>query len=294
MAKGRRGPKRRPLSRQKKLRWYHRGAEALGVAVPSAVGKGYCCPLCLRASTDVRLFTAEDVPPRHRDGRPLVLTCKECNDRAGSQLDVHWARLSDAESFFRGELAAPLGVKLSYRGVEVTTDATSINREVTFRVVPEGSSEVAIRKLRQLAEEIDQQPEPFTITFYRSRFSEGRARLSVLRAAYLTAFAVMGYRFFGAWNPIRDQLLQPKVIDDGLRLLVRYDRDATVDRRQLAVVYEPADMWSVWVSFGRWTGVIPLLRDSKFYRPEELVGGFEFRGRTYDWPTEPSFGLPVL
>jgi hypothetical protein len=238
------------------------------------------------------MFTAEDVPPRHRDGRPLVLTCKECNDRGGSQLDVHWAHHADVEAFILGELVEPLGVNFTYAGVNVTMDVTSMDREFHLRVVPEACNEADVRKLEHLAGGMASPSETMKVSLYRSRFSEARACLSVLRAAYLTGFAVTGYRFFAVWDPIRVQLLNPKTIDYRLKSLINYDADMAKERRLLGVIDDPPEMWSVCVGFGRWTAFIPLAADSPFYQPTKLVGAFQYRGHSYEWPTEPSFGRP--
>src|SRR5687768_14898662 len=110
MANGSRGPRRRRLSPEAKERWFRRGAYALRTQVREAAqaAVGYCCPICLRASRDIRLFTVEDVPLRKVGGLPLVLTCKQCNDRSGHELDMHWANLDDVEAFARRELTQPL------------------------------------------------------------------------------------------------------------------------------------------------------------------------------------------
>src|SRR5918993_3412934 len=90
-------PKRHRLAGAVKERWFRRGAFALGMHFPAASGKGYGCPICLRASLHVASFTVEDVPLRKVGGRPLVLTCYRCNNDAGHQLDAHWANLDDVE-----------------------------------------------------------------------------------------------------------------------------------------------------------------------------------------------------
>src|SRR5690242_695485 len=104
MANMSRGPRRKRLAPEVKERWFRRGAYALRTQQPVTAGVGYGCPLCLRASRDINLFTAEDVPLRKVGGVPLVLTCRDCNSRGGHQLDAHWSRMDDVEAFFRREL----------------------------------------------------------------------------------------------------------------------------------------------------------------------------------------------
>lgn len=61
---------------------------------------GVICPMCFKLFTreglssdfDDRL-TLEDVPPIALGGQPLLLTCKVCNNKAGSQLEAHLTRM---------------------------------------------------------------------------------------------------------------------------------------------------------------------------------------------------------
>lgn len=54
----------------------------------------YICPLCLKSFTEKDLdqslqnpLTIEDVPPKQLNGKPLLLTCKKCNNVNGSVYD---------------------------------------------------------------------------------------------------------------------------------------------------------------------------------------------------------------
>ena len=49
----------------------------------------YICPLCLNAypigSTEL---TLEHVPPKSVGGKPILITCKACNNKCGADIDV--------------------------------------------------------------------------------------------------------------------------------------------------------------------------------------------------------------
>src|SRR5688572_14675339 len=85
------------------------------------------------------------------------------------------------------------------------------------------------------------QPASFNLELNRSRYSEGKARLSILRSAYLVAFAVTGYRLIGRWQRIRHQILNPNELDDALIRLVLYERESSRDERMFACITEPKD-----------------------------------------------------
>ncbi len=98
----------------KRLRWFDEGASRLrlvldrqghGHQLPST-GDYYACPCCLRAypraAVAARVLTIEDVPPRALGGRPMLLTCAECNSRSGTNFDAHAAQKATADAFLRG------------------------------------------------------------------------------------------------------------------------------------------------------------------------------------------------
>ena len=104
---------------QQQERWFLEGAAALrrylmasgrSEALPRT-GDYYYCPCCMgrygREALSNGLLTYEDVPPKSVGGRPLVLTCKSCNNTAGSRLDAQ-ARLREEQlDFLAGR--APTG-----------------------------------------------------------------------------------------------------------------------------------------------------------------------------------------
>jgi hypothetical protein len=283
----RRGPERVKISEAKKEFWFRRGAHALAAAFPTTAGKGYACPICVRAARDPQVFTVEDVPPRRVGGRPSVLTCADCNSQGGHELDVHWGHLTDVEGFIRGELQQAVTADLRIGDHRTTVELMSIEGTVTARVVGAASAPAAMEgqqaSLLQSAE--------MHVSFNRSRFSEPRARIAVLRAAYLMAFGVCGYRFMRRWARVRQQFLALHTIDTALLGLVQYQPHLPRDRRQLAFIYEPSAHKALYVGFGRWTALIPFIDDSPLYE-RSPDGGWNFTAAGYEWPTEPTFGLP--
>lgn len=59
--------------------------------------KTYICPICLNqfeeddliSKPDENFLTEEDAPPAKLNGLRIALTCKECNSKAGHQIDNH-------------------------------------------------------------------------------------------------------------------------------------------------------------------------------------------------------------
>ena len=201
------------------------------------------------------------------------------------------------ESFGRGELSQPLTVQLEIGGARTTAELTADGRTFTVAGIEAACNTAAIEiQKRTLSESLTPTgtttPIAFKMTLSRSRFKERNARLSILRAGYLVGVAVTGYRFVPSWRRIRELVFDPSGADDDLLQLVRYDKGHVLHRRQLGVIVEPSEAWALLVGFGPWTVVIPFAVDSIFYSPERRAGGWAFTGSEYEWPTEPSFGLP--
>ena len=81
------------IRQRKKRDWFDRGAAAYALVRAEQLGEAvYPCPICLTLFTvdalaDGRL-SSEHVPPECVGGHELVLTCKRCNNSAGTKLDA--------------------------------------------------------------------------------------------------------------------------------------------------------------------------------------------------------------
>jgi hypothetical protein len=278
-----------------KQSWFLRGVQAFGDVAPAHRGQGYACPICLGISPSLATFTLEDVPPKCVGGRPLILTCDRCNGSAGTNLDWHWANFSDVEGFATGYLPEPVTVNFTYEGLRVVAELSNDGSCFVLAIVKRASNPQTVGEIDRLvrsAIEADGRPRPMHVNLHQSKFQERLVRLSVLRAGYLAGVAVAGYSMIPLWDRIRRQILDPTQTDESLSGLVRYEREQPRDRRLLGVIDEPFNMRSLCTGFGRWRVFLPLEQDSLFYRAGELRGQrFEFRGRAYEWPTAPSFGI---
>ncbi len=74
-----------------KRKFFERGATALR-NISAIDQECYCCPICsylyLPEALEVDVLTLEHAPPQKVGGKPLALTCKECNSVAGYSLDL--------------------------------------------------------------------------------------------------------------------------------------------------------------------------------------------------------------
>lgn len=200
-------------------RWFDLGAAAVERTVrfddePDR-RRVYACPQCFslhpRTSIEAGKLTEEHVPPRSIGGRPLVLTCAACNHGAGQAIDGDAAGQARAKDFLalrRGESRVRLGgdinalLQVPEPGSLELVASRNQNHPATFAAFDSqlrrwlGSSRVA------------DTPPSFELQLPPPTFDNWRANLSYLRAAYLTAFAVYGYRLVlgRSFGPIRRQL----------------------------------------------------------------------------------------
>jgi hypothetical protein len=175
---------------EKKLRWFDRGAAAFSLVFPNALdflgttaSPHYVCPECAEPdATDrnyrVQLFprtavqrgelTAEHVPPKAFNGRELVLTCKPCNSRAGSQLESHARKRENPSDVLRGVATKPARVR-------VITDRYNFSADLK---VEEGMLDLhaKIQKYGRLSKSQESGGQP---TARRSQYSSAMIRTSL-------------------------------------------------------------------------------------------------------------------
>lgn len=175
----------------------------------------YVCPLCCTFhdidSLESGALTEEHVPPSSVGGAPLTLTCGRCNHSAGTTLDSHAAarkRTHDLLNLRSGESRVMLdyGVNAHMRitegPVHVSVDVrhndparfAAFNAAIGWRVSAANAGTLGSLPLFNFGVPI--------------RHNEWKANLSYVRAAYLTVFALYGYRLIlgASYQPVRRQL----------------------------------------------------------------------------------------
>ncbi|MGY6655356.1 hypothetical protein ACXIZN_24660 [Amycolatopsis sp. TRM77291] len=300
----------------KRLRWFDEGAPKLRKVLDrrglgnKLLGNNdyYACPCCLvaypREAVAAGLLTIEDVPPKSVGGSPLLLTCKRCNNTAGTAFDSHAATRSDADDFMRGRVTGRALPMTSYvDGIPLRGTAQWTENGVQLFGVPKQNDQ---RKQVAHFEALDayvesQNPKPNHSFTVHTRFDEARARISWIRAAYLAAFAALGwsYIFRDVMDQYREQLKQP-----GTEILPTYilrDPDAPPEGRRLLLVEQPDELRCVAVVMGDHTVFLPGLFRSMTC--DELVEAFarrqedgdrlsvHFNGKEIAWPRRATYFL---
>lgn len=200
---------------------FQQGADALAAARPKAPRGYYACPICLIGYPSVDAFSLEDVPPKSIGGRPLLLTCKTCNSRAGHEIDVHIHEAAKEAEIASG--SRPQQVRLSALGETITANVRVEDGNLDISGVENRSDPRAFASLfRELAgvSEAGSSDARFTIT-YKTRHDAHREAIAWLKVGYLYAFSVLGYNYIlrPELEVVRSQIRSPK--DDLASSLVR-------------------------------------------------------------------------
>lgn len=285
---------------KKKDAWFDLGARAIACLAPHQPGvpSSYLCPLCYRWYTEVGQLTLEHAPPAALGGRPLVLTCRECNSAAGAKVDHEMLALERALDFGGGTLVRPARGHLRVGEQMVRADVEAVGDIVQITVVPAANHpDIAQRIAAEFGRRRDEgRWEGSTLTIGLDRgFRHRPALVGWLRAAYLVAFAAEGYRY--VLHPhlasVRRQLAEPDVGHLGIFSGITLEMPPS--ERRLLLADEPAPFRSLLVQMGRHLVFLPRCDDEgDLYqrlaaeltpdRPHETT----FMGKPLRWPQAPT------
>lgn len=193
---------------------FGRYSRNLGIHIPK-FGSLFICPLCFRGfSKDAlryKTLTEEHVIPSSLGGRIVTLTCAECNNAHGSDLDAHIHTRMKMKDVFQG-LREHTGT-MTVDGADLTSLISmpeyGEGKTPTLKIVgiPEKS---APRASDHAQEAFLAGTRKATLTF-RFKMSIPRSQSALLRMAYLMMFHYFGYfypRFTGT-RQLRDVIQHP-------------------------------------------------------------------------------------
>lgn len=308
------------VSLETRRRWFAQGAAAwhraqilLGVPSTEARTALYACPLCLEINHEERRaqfrvfieaaltdssLTVEHVPPESLGGRPLVLTCRACNSTAGAGLDAHARKRENPRDAFLGRVTTK--ISMTAGGHRLAGSFTLKDGAYHFMATKKPNAhrpeaEAGVRGTLACPEDSDRD---ITLSFDHDRFDDDRARVSWLRTAYLTLFALTGYSVILAHEMeiVRRQIREPKIAHIPTFLIDTQSEDAWSDR---VFVHVTTPAWQrCWgIKVGHFVVCLPLPGDVGLYdrlaaARREGTQGVVAHAEAWEWPTRPSFGLP--
>jgi hypothetical protein len=296
---------------KKHIEWFKVGARAFR-AVARERGKEdllptsedwYIRPLCLDAIFTIEELTTneltvEHVPPKALGGAELVLTCRKCNNYAGSKFDAEAHKEYRIRQFFMGESVEPETATFTLDGFTSRGEMHILGSTgVYFTEVPRINNPAQLERMKEHMHELS---EAGSVDFRFAatpslKYFPDRARVSWVRTAYLAAFALLGWRYVirRTLSPIREQLANPS--DVTLPVLSVYDPNGDIKRRELWIAGQADGCQVLLVIIGQNIIFLPSWDDSRTLGEladslgSESEGPIrpEFFGRMLPWPSRP-------
>ena len=175
----------------------------------------YICPLCQHVYAIAHeALTLEHVPPESVGGKPILVTCKACNNRQGTDLDVYLMNELEISYNLSHLDTIPQKSKIAFNGIEINGQTTfSKSDGFKFMVSPDNNNPI---EFEGFMKEAKNAKEGYQIKLKANITNRKRntdlANIALLKSAYLMAFHELGYMYVlnPNLNKIREQILNPK------------------------------------------------------------------------------------
>jgi hypothetical protein len=170
----------------------------------------YLCPICLEAHENLNQdnpLTLEDAPPKSLGGKPIILTCKKCNNTCGYEIDSHLThRLRDLDKLkFLPNSSAEIKIQLDGHTIRGKLNTDQDNKQnLTFGL--KNNNPKVLHEIMSNA--VGKPVEPY---FIPGKVNEENLQFALLKTAYLMAFARFGYSLIldTSYDIVRQQILNP-------------------------------------------------------------------------------------
>jgi len=176
----------------------------------------FICPICLKTFDilDYDNITIEHVPPEKLGGRPLLLTCKDCNNVCGSNLDVYLINEIRNSYSLRNFTSKTHKATLHVDDMSINACATFRNdSELHFCIDEKKNNPHTISSIKEGLEANNTFDKiSANINISEQKSDSRRAAIAILKSAYLLAFSHLGYKYILHSNLelIRKQVLFPE------------------------------------------------------------------------------------
>lgn len=288
------GKARKRLLQKRTDEWFELAADSLGRCCPNTFQPDtVVCPLCSYVRTRAGM-SVEHVPAGALGGKPLVLTCRECNNRTGSGAE----RMATEHDQLRRGTFGTKPVKVTIGGVRVNA-AMSIEGDTL--VLNADDKHNAPGKVAAWTERVREQQalglQPVEVELPRA-IDEYVVDVAWLKAAYLVLYAAIGHAVIlsPVFQPVRDQIANEKErLIEGFCLAPNAD----LEHREIRVIIGPEELEHCFlVQFGDRGVILPSpyrARDPYPFLKQQVppAGGASTLGLSSDlyrsWPVGMAF-----
>lgn len=234
-------------NRAKKDRWVREAVAITDALTSNGCGR-YLCPLCLEWFSDLDDLSLEHAPPASVGGRHIAVTCRACNSTAGATVDaaLGWAEAVRDFGFRRMTKSMPATFK--FAGIEQRVEATFGQDGLTiFGVSKQNHPDTAPALIAAFDKVVADGSTDATMKLSFVTPDLRSASVGWLRAAYLVAFATLGYVYI--LNQELDQVRR-QIQDPQAKILDRYCVTAKLAQNDRRIIFarQPAELESVIIS----------------------------------------------
>ena len=175
----------------------------------------YICPLCLHTyAIGNNELTLEHVPPESVGGKPILITCKACNNNCGADIDVCLMNEIEIVHNLNHLDTIPQKTKLAFNGVEINAQTTFSKTEgFKFIISPDNNNPIEFEGFMTEAKNAKDGYEiKFAANITNRKRDYNLANVALLKSAYLMAFHELGYMYVlnANTNIVREQIQNPK------------------------------------------------------------------------------------
>ena len=183
----------------------------------------YLCPFCMRYITDPDKISREDAPQDFLGGTKIALTCKDCNNKFGGQIDNQLinAIKIDEESFLPENFESRIELQSgSSKGKTIRAILKDEGNSLEIILLPEHNDPKLLDAEWQAIESGDIKEVCFTTARITKKVYNGKREAALIKNAYVILFSYFGYSFLlnPFYDRIREQLVKPleDIIPGGL------------------------------------------------------------------------------
>lgn len=173
----------------------------------------FICPLCLKEYSKSYIdkddfLTLEDAPPKALGGKANILTCKKCNNEAGTKIDFHLAerfKELDNKMFLPN---SEFKVRTKIDGVTLNTTLSIDDEGIMsiFHSLKNNNPTVLNEIMRKVGKD-----QLIDFNFLKTKVIPENLEYSILKTAYLILFEKTGYALIldECYDIVREQISDP-------------------------------------------------------------------------------------
>lgn len=212
----------------KRLSIFKRYANNLDILIGNGILTGitlaypetYICPICLEQfpanavkNSFKNFLTLEDVPPKSLGGKPIILTCKTCNNTIGHKIDYHLLdRMLEIDiSKFLPNSERRAKFKIGDNTVGGTISVDDNGKIQVYHPIKSNHPSKLESFIGRIKNKVIK---PKINIEFNTTADTNKLQLALLKIGYLMTFAKFGYAFIldKSYDRVREQLLNPETL----------------------------------------------------------------------------------